>query len=162
MNLEFTKSSWVWFEYLNMLPRCKVRLRQINTIKYDKKIFKRTLLKCSLYKVKMQKWFIVKLTRSLIVWHILVDILDKWHAFAKVNLPVVVHYGTIVKVYTCYIDFMKLWNMINEMLLICSIWLSQLRWIVFVKPELLNPCVCCRNRKNGNCLIVFQHLIESF
>lgn len=67
-----------------------------------------------LYKVKMQTWFIVKLMRLLIVWHILVDILNKWHAFPKVNLPVGVHYGTIVKVYTCYIDLMNLWNMINK------------------------------------------------
>lgn len=67
-----------------------------------------------LYKVKMQTWFIVKLMRLSIVWHILVDILNKWHAFPKVNLPVVVHYWTIVKVYTCYIDLMNLWNMINK------------------------------------------------
>lgn len=90
-----TESSWPWFEYLNMLPRT-----------LQKWVF--------LYKVKMQTWFIVKLMRLSIVWHILVDILNKWHAFPKVNLPVVVHYGTIVKVYTCYIDLMNLWNMINK------------------------------------------------
>lgn len=111
-----TESSWPWFEYLNMLPRT-----------LQKFFF--------LYKVKMQTWFIVKLMRLLIVWHILVDILNKWHAFPKVNLPVVVHYGTIVKVYTCYIDLMNLWlisvfnlqYLVESMALncICKAWIAQ-------------------------------------
>lgn len=50
----------------------------------------------------------------LIVWYILVDILNKWYVFFKVNLFVVVYYGIIVKVYICYIDLMNFWNMINK------------------------------------------------